>query len=141
MSKTISQLVAQVESGNVPWAMRFEPAFKPSEQAINNCIKAHKPAYMNRTTAENICKTSFGAYQIMGENIYTVCKYGESIAQFLSSKFDQHTAFTRFIEARGINFSTEEILRDVDKRNLFARRYNGSTGYGALLVAVAEGRK
>jgi len=134
MKKLISQVVAQIESGNVPWVMRFEPAFKTSAEAKNKCIAAHKPGYMNQTTADSICRTSYGLYQIMGENIYTVCGFTGTIAQFLNDAHAQEACFYRFIERRGINFTVEEILRDVEKRNLFARRYNGSTAYAVKLI-------
>jgi len=116
--------------------MRFEPNFKPSQLAIDNCIKAHKPAYMNRSTAEMICKTSWGTYQIMGENVFTICKHQFSIAEFLKFPDVQEMAYHAHNRAKGIDFTLAEVKGDVDKRNLFARRYNGSVKYAATLMAA-----
>lgn len=74
----------------------------------------------------------------MGENIYTICGYSSPIANFVADVKAQENAFKKFIVARGINFTAEEILTDILKRNLFSRRYNGSTAYGAKLVEAAE---
>ena len=134
MKKSISQLVAQVESNNVPWVMRYEPHFKPSAVAINNCIRAHAPGYMNRTTAEMICKTSWGLFQIMGENLYTVCKYQGSVSNLCTDELLQETLFQAFIKARKIDFTSTEIMGDIQKLHLFSKRYNGSLLYAEKLV-------
>lgn len=133
MITTLSQLVAQIESGNCAWAIRIEPGFKPSQLAIDNCIKAHKPAYMNRATAEMICRSSWGTYQIMGENLYTICKVNTPVAHFMASDVLQLKAFWSHNVAKKIDFTLDEIKRDESKRLLFARRYNGSATYAAKL--------
>lgn len=126
---TISELIAKVESNNVQWAMRYEAHFKPSVAAINNCIAAHRPAFMSRSTAEMICKTSWGKYQIMGENLYTICGLKDSVNLYMSDADLQEETFFRFLEKRDINYTVEQILEDAGKMSKFARRYNGSTTY------------
>lgn len=135
MITTLSQLVAKVESANCAHALRHEPGFTKyvTPQGIANCIAGHRPAYMNRTTAEMICKTSFGTYQIMGENIYTVCGFKRSIAEFFDSDAIQLACFQAFIKGRGINYTLEQIKESRELRERFARRYNGSVAYAETL--------
>lgn len=137
MSRTLSQLIAQIESGDVPWAVRIEPAFKPSVQAINNCIAAHKPAYMNRGTAEMICRSSWGRYQIMGENLYTICKVRMPVAHFVADDDAQLQAFHAHNKAKGIDYDLAD-MRDEAKRVHFARRYNGSAAYAKKITELLK---
>lgn len=127
--KTISELIAKVESNGVQWAMRYEAHFKPSVAAINNCIAAHRPAFMSRSTAEMICKTSWGKFQIMGENLYTICGLKCDVNSYMCDADLQEETFFRFLEKRDINYSVEQLLADAGKMSKFARRYNGSTSY------------
>lgn len=133
MISTISELVAKVESNGIPYAMRFEPKFTVSPQAVNNCIRAYKPLQISRATAEMICRTSWGKFQIMGENLYTVCAFASDVNHFMNSDADQEFCFQRFIEKRGINFTLEDIRQDAGKMSMFARRYNGSSEYAVTL--------
>lgn len=131
MIQTLSLLVAKIESNNQPQALRFEPKFATSQIARDRCISAHKPAYMNNSTAEMICRTSWGLFQIMGENLYTVCGLGSPISHFMIDRDVQERAFFAFVRARGINYSIDELRTDEAKRINFARRYNGSSAYVA----------
>lgn len=131
MNMTLSQLVARIESNNQPQALRFEPKFATSQIARDRCISAHKPAYMNNSTAEMICRTSWGLFQIMGENLYTVCGLGSPISHFMIDRDTQERAFYAFVRARGINYSIEELRAEETKRVNFARKYNGSSAYVA----------
>lgn len=133
MISIISELVAKVESNGIPYAMRFEPKFTVSPQAVNNCIRAYKPLQISRATAEMICLTSWGKFQIMGENLYTICGLQGDVNAFMSNEELQEACFQTFIEKRGINFTLEDIRQDAGKMNLFARRYNGSSEYAVTL--------
>lgn len=130
---TISQLVAHVESGNVKHAMRFEPGWKHDNNIITLVRQAHAPAYMNTTTAKNIMATSYGLYQVMGENIYRL-GYKKPINEFMNSESDQLAIFKKFLEWRNINFTVEQLFCDNEKLRLFARRYNGSYAYTETLT-------
>lgn len=138
MTTTISQLVAQIESANIPYLIRFEPGFKPSQQAINNCIAAHKPGFMNRATAEMICCSSWGAFQIMGENLYTICEMQAPISHFLIDTDRQERAFFTFIRKRNIAYSVEQLRTDESLRVRFARVYNGSAAYAAKIKEALQ---
>ena len=133
MITTISELGAKVESNGIPYAMPFEPKFTVSPQAVNNCIRAFKPLQISRATAEMICRTSWGRYQIMGENLYTICGLQCNVNEFMNSDLLQLDCFHTFIDKRGIYFTLEDIRQDPGKMNLFARRYNGSSEYAVTL--------
>lgn len=145
MSTTLSQLVAQVESGNCPQAVRHEPGFGKyvTSAAIGNCIATFKKkgAYMNRATAIEICKMSFGLYQIMGENLYSVCDIGMTVFDFVQDEDAQLQAFNRYCFSRRIVYSLEEILTNKTKREHFALRYNGSRAYAQTLMNAAKSLK
>lgn len=122
MITTLSQLAAQVESGHNPGALRFEPAFRPSAEAIVNCKKANA---CSNATALVLCAMSFGKYQIMGENLWGMLGYSFDVAYFLNSEDLQDSAYWNFCQRKGIGFSLNEFLTDSAKRLQYARLYNG----------------
>lgn len=131
----LAELIRHVESDNIKTAIRYEPNFEKyvSEKAVDRCREAHKPAYMNNTTARSILKHSFGFYQIMGENIYSL-GYDKTIFDFVNSEDEQERMFDKFCRSRGITYSLHEIMTDKKKREHFAWRYNGSIGYAETLL-------
>lgn len=133
---SLSELVSLAESANNPQAIRYEQYFKPSIVAITNC-KKYNGNTLSFSTANMLCKTSFGLFQIMGENIYGPLKYQKSVFDFVQSETDQLELFIRFIRWRGINYTLEEILHDPEKRERFSRRYNGdAVTYSKHLIDV-----
>lgn len=136
MPVTISRLVKQVESGNQIQAMRFEPGWKHDTNILPWIVQAHRPAYMNNTTARTIAATSWGLYQIMGENIYRL-GYRLPIMDYMHDEKAQDDMFRKFLIWRGIDYAVEEIMADADKMYKFARRYNGNANeYAARLRTV-----
>lgn len=122
MITTLSQLAAQVESGNNPGALRFEPAFRPSAEAIINCKKANA---CSNATALVLCAMSFGKYQIMGENLWGLLGYTVDAAHYLNNEDLQDSSYWNFCQRKGIGFSLIEVLHDPAKRLQYARLYNG----------------
>ena len=122
MITTLSQLAAQVESGNNPGALRFEPAFRPSAEAIINCKKANA---CSNATALVLCAMSFGKYQIMGENLWGYLGTQYCVADYLAIPLLQDRTYADFVARKGIAFSLDEILHDPAKRLQYARLYNG----------------
>ena len=135
MILTTSQLIAQVESGDLPGALRFEPGFKKylTGKSITRCIQAHKPAYMNGTTASTLLCFSYGRYQIMGENIYAL-GYSGTLIDFICSDALQLEFFNKYVESRKIDYSLQRIIADKSARENFARRYNGSVLYAETMM-------
>lgn len=139
MIETLSQLVACVESNNVPWAMRHEPGYARyvTPAIVDKIKRAHRPAFMNTDTAEVIGRTSFGLYQIMGGNLYDL-GLPLPISAFMADKALQLQYFDKYCASRKIGqYTLTDILTDKKKREDFARKYNGDgPTYGARLLTV-----
>ena len=96
-------------------------------------------------TARMIACTSWGAYQMMGENIYapTMVTYAvdpPDLFVFLDDLGMQDRAFGVFLKLRAIDFTLEELLMDPAKMTLFCRTYNGpdnADAYAARIKAYA----
>ena len=132
-----ANIIAKIESGNWRHAVRFEPGFYNrylTQTAINNIINAAKPAYMNATTAKHLLAMSWGKYQIMGENLYTICALKNELFEYVADDALQLETFIRFVRAKGIAFSPDD-LKDKAKRDRFATRYNGSVAYAVKILA------
>jgi len=126
MSDTLARVIATVESGPFPYAMRFEnslwdhPAQMPSA-SIRPAMVANR---CNAVTAQMICATSWGLFQIMGFNLYGSLGLTIAIGPFLFDTEQQFNAFNKFVRLNGFdaaNFDfTDEAL--VER---FSRSYNG----------------
>ncbi len=129
----LSDCVAEVESSQNMRAMRFEPSFQPTQEAAN-IIKAYATGgYMDNPTALNIAATSWGMFQIMGENLYTVCNYQRTLVDFLTSPMRQLVAFNAFLASIGfqnVPFDSLKTSQILD----FGQKYNGNgEAYAAAL--------
>ena len=126
----LADVIAQVESNDNPQTLRYEPdlmaqwaAMNPVRSAILASISGLHDC--SHDTARMIACTSWGRYQLLGENIYSVCQCNADIFVFVTQPGVQLLCFQRFLAARGIAFSIEEILMDRTKREQFIARYNG----------------
>lgn len=134
MITTLSQLIAQAESNNRASAVRFEPAFKPSELAIQKCMKANN---CNHSTAAVICAMSFGKYQMMGENIYGGWGFGDPIAVFMNVDAYQDAGFAWYVNTRDINYTLSDMVNNQLTRETFGKKYNGNGPvYAVYLMQV-----
>lgn len=130
---TIAELIALAESDNNSQAIRYEPAFNSDAATIEKCRKANN---CNSATAAQLCKMSFGKYQMMAYNLYFY-GYSKSVFDFVNSDNDQLQAFTSFLVRRGINFSLNDILTNPAILAKFSRTYNGNAElYSKHLIAV-----
>lgn len=128
----LSDCVAQVESANNPLAMRYEPDYLPTLTSIQLTQKFASNGYMDTITARMIASTSWGKFQIMGANLYSVLKYEDTIVSFLSDVGSQLAAFQSFIAHLGF---TDGPFKHMSETALlkFARLYNGSEVYAQSL--------
>lgn len=138
----LADIIAQVESGTNDAAMRFEiglfaewgtVARIASEQQARDQITAAIAALhrCNRNTAHMIACTSWGRYQILGENIYSVCECRRPVTAFAIDPDFQRLCFEEFLRKRGIDFTLDDILADEGKRSLFISKYNGPDAVAA----------
>lgn len=132
MITTLSQLIAFAESTNNPAAVRFEPAFKPSQLAINRCMVANK---CTPQTAAVICATSYGKYQILGEELYRRLILQAPISLYAADPVSQDNSFDHFTQQKGIAYALADILNNQADRDNFAHLYNGNAAaYGPYLL-------
>lgn len=126
-----------VESAKNPSAIRFEPGLyqsrpmwaiddEPTVSTINRC---------DRETAIVICCTSFGAWQMLGCNIYA-SGWKQPIAEFWASYAAQQSLAEQFIRQCGAE-PLADMARLSDPVLLdFVRRWNGPGAPEQYLAAL-----
>ena len=125
MIMTLSRLVAQVESANCKFVMRYEPSWNYVTRAIiDRFHDAHRPVRMSPGTALVLLSTSWGKYQIMGSVLYEM-GYAGHLTEFADSEYLQDQYYDVYVKRRNIDYTLAEILNDKEKREHFAHRYNG----------------
>ena len=133
----LASVIAQVESGTQDDRLRFEPGLYadwggPLSTARRNVVAAIGVAHKcSADTAVMIATTSWGRYQILGENIYSVCQYKGSVFAFVAFSDHQQTCFSDFLAARGIAFTLTDLVMDRTKREQFITHYNGPANIDA----------
>ena len=109
----IQKVIRYVESGNFKYALRFEEkvynSLKSSVKSQNQTVKRIQDIhYCSEDTARMIASTSWGYYQILGLNIYSLCGYNDLVFKFIESEEDQEKAFYRFCELKKISLLKAE---------------------------------
>lgn len=140
MTVTVSQVIGRLESNDDYKALRFEPDYEwLNLEIVNRCRRAHEPSIINHTTANALCRFSYGRFQIMGGLLY---EYGFSVPlrDFLSSPSIQQIWFEEVLNKKEINFSLDELMNDDNKLLKFAHRYNGDKSgvYAARIKMIAN---
>ncbi len=135
----LAAIIRNVESGCRLSAIRYEPGiFASLAQAESNAPLIQKIAGINACdieTAKIIFSTSYGLWQEMGFNIYSL-GYDLPILQFWQSQTDQRRIYDAFIVKNGVNFSWSEMLTDQTKMEEFARVYNGPADIPEYIAAM-----
>jgi len=112
MIRKLGFYVACVESNVNQFAIRFEENYYKKNldhitleiiRSCNNC---------SRDTAKMIASTSWGQYQILGINLYSVCEYYSSIGKYLCDDNLQYITFERFIKKRVFKKETEKRVEN-----------------------------
>lgn len=127
-----------------------DPALRAAVEAHAASIPADKVFDLIKTiakingctleTAQVLYATSFGLYQVMGYNLYSLGLH-RPISEFLAgphARILQDAMFAKFLSGKGILYTWRELASDQDKLNLFATKYNGSLSYGNRMRAVAR---
>lgn len=129
-------IIARIESRGNYSAIRFERrVFNAITNAGGNKItdRIRSIHSCSQDTAKVLYSMSFGAYQIMGFNIWGILEYSHKYIDFINDKSAQNNCFQSFLLQKAIAFSPEEMARDPDKALKFAIRYNGSPNYATLI--------
>lgn len=126
MTDTLARVIATVESGPFPYAVRFEPSLweHPARMPAASFRAAQIANRCSAATAQMICATSWGLFQIMGFNLYGSLKLPIAIGPYLFDTEQQFNAFKRFVTLNGFDpdnfdFSDDGLIER------FARSYNG----------------
>ena len=119
----LSEVVAQLESSNNLLSMRYEPAWPP--QHDQSAASYATGGWIDEVTAAMICKTSWGKYQIMGDNLYGALGYDGTIVEFLNSPLRQLRYFQAFLRTIGFADVVFNAMSEADKV-AFGAAYNGN---------------
>lgn len=106
----LHKIISLVESGNNQYAMRFEEnIFLKFSRHTYSLIKT--VAEINQCsldTSRVILACSWGKYQILGINLYTICKLKNPVLQFVCNETLQDEAFNKFIIHKKVNATLVE---------------------------------
>lgn len=144
---TIAELISWIESRNNIGAMRFEPAtynkFAGDIAKLNKTVREilARIQIVNRCsvhTAAMIYSTSWGAFQMMGFNVYAQ-DGAVPISEYLASPRVQSADFLAFLKRVGLqDFTPGKLAKDQSARYKFSTKYNGSIAYDEPMRAALE---
>jgi hypothetical protein len=141
MIMTLSDLIAQVESNGNPFAIRYEPAHRPAPEFVSRMVDAAK---CSEATAVILCCCSFGAYQIMGDELMSLGYPGSPIAYCAQTVANQTDMFNRVLDEKGLGgWTLNDVINDHVKCEEFATKYNGPGNvqdYMARMLSVYHAR-
>lgn len=138
---TLSEVIARVESGNNQYAVRFEPEVferfsRDSAKFVSILGWIQRVHSCSQSTAMAIAATSWGKYQLMGENLWPHIE--DSFWTYGAAPLLQDQTFGDFLIRRGINYSLEEIMTDAVKRYHFISEYNGPGNIDAYWASIQK---
>lgn len=135
MQVTTGAIISRIESRSKYSAIRFERrVFNAITNSGGNSTteKIRVVHSCSQDTAKCLYSCSFGAYQLMGFNIWGILEYSGKYADLVANHQVQDNLFQAFLINKGIAYSPQDLLDPV-KRLAFALRYNGSKTYADLI--------
>lgn len=128
---SLATVIAAVESRNNAGAFRFERAVfdhltvDSGKRALMQRIAQFNPDSSHDTCAM-IAATSWGAYQVMGFNLYADdFPAPVSIARYLGNPLAQLQSFQWYTAKHHIDFGLPDFVSDAAKLTKLATLYNG----------------
>ncbi len=129
MIRKLGFYVACVESNVNQFAIRFENSYMKKNldhitlEIIRHCNNC------SRDTAKMIASTSWGQYQILGINLYSICEYYSEIGRYLCDNDLQYITFEKFIKKRVFTKETEKRVENtldaISHISLYYKYLNG----------------
>ena len=122
---TLIDVIAELESSNNQYALRFESELMLityNSEILNTIIKYNQ---CDEITAKMIYNTSWGLYQIMGFNLYSMGLKTNVIA-YCAEKSIQTIYFIQFLSENNINFKIQDMLQNNNLMASFIKTYNGN---------------
>lgn len=129
-----ADIIASIESNNRMDAVRFEPLHRPKESFIAQMMQQ---CACNRATAIVLCSSSWGLFQIMGDNLLWLGWKQSPMAFCFAGRTTQEAIFTTFLERNHIDFTVGQ-LHDKTLRDHFASLYNGSGNVDVYSQKILE---
>ncbi len=134
--QSLAQIIAILESSGNPFAMRYEPRYAPSGDSI---VAYSRIAHVSTDTARVCLATSWGMYQIMGQNLVGLGVDVSFPAYCMSIHF-QHKSFVDFLAHSGLAkyaaMPLADFLADDSAVLDFATIYNGPGNPTAYAAAI-----
>lgn len=138
--QNIYDLISALESDNNQYAMRVEPAYSPSSSNIFNYAIRHS---VSQHTAAICLSSSWGLFQIMGENLYNE-GLQISLPHYCCLPDLQKQYFQIYLKKNNLfeltqNFS--EFISNTQSVEIFAKAYNGPGNvavYAAKMKSIAQ---
>ncbi len=122
MILTLADLIAQAESSNNKFAIRYEPTHKPSLTFVSRMMAFAK---CSRDTAIVLCSSSWGLYQIMGDELMALGLPFSPI-YYCNDTALQYSYFNEVLNEKGLAaYTLDNIINNEDDRLHFAIKYNG----------------
>ena len=134
--QSLAQIIAILESSGNPLAMRYEPEYVPSGASI---VVYSQIAQVSTDTARVCLATSWGLYQIMGQNLIGL-GVDVSFPAYCMSIYLQHKSFADFLAHNGLAkyaaMPLADFLSDDSAVLDFATIYNGPGNPAAYAAAI-----
>ncbi len=130
----IKKVIARVESLENPLAVRFEPHIygainvRRVGRLLVQIADIHK---CNTETAKVIYSTSWGQYQIMGFNLYSL-GYSQTVWEFLFFEQDQDQVFYKFVKPFELKHDVGKIIEFLEKGSELKGKYKGLEYIGKI---------
>jgi hypothetical protein len=132
MITQVNQLISMVESSNNLYAVRFEPTHVPASEFVS---RMQAVCVCSPDTAKVLCQTSWGLYQIMGDELMAKGLSISPIA-YCQQPVTQGHLFQQVLKEKGLDAITlDQLATDQDIRLQFAKAYNGP---GNMFVYAAR---
>lgn len=138
----LENLISTIESGRRHDAMRFEHGLY-GKIALSYITPIKRYNDCSYSTAQMIGATSWGLFQIMGYNVYSL-GFSGTINDYLNDVGAQRQYFQYYCTRRGIYYTVQELKTDAKKRLNFAEHYNGPGAiheYADRILAAIQGNK
>jgi hypothetical protein len=136
-------IIQRIESSGGPldnFALRFEPRVYSGAKDGNTLTRISARNHCTFETARVLYSMSFGAFQMMGFNLYGFLNIQIPIGEYLSRTTIQDQTFAEFCFKKHIAYTGVELRYDSQKRSHFADVYNGNAEKYSLAIsqAIAE---
>lgn len=122
----LKEIIAYVESGNNQYAIRFEERYFVKMNKYNYALlsQVSEINQCSLDTSRVILSCSWGKYQIMGYNLYTLLRLREPVGKYLCDNTLQDVSFETYLFLKKIDEQKVEkdiIALAIEREKIFAK--------------------